>query len=47
MFILSACESKLLIFKTDILLKNNVPLDLKEELKSLGPVVDGKKIMLI
>ncbi len=42
--LLMACESKRLIFRSDIVLKGNVQLDLRKEFERYGALVEGKKL---
>lgn len=43
-FLLMGCESKRLIFKTDIVLKDSVQFNLKKEFRRFGYLVEGKEI---
>ncbi len=44
MLFLSACESKRLIFKSDIILQDNVQFDLRKDLEKFGVLVEGEKL---
>lgn len=44
MLFLGACESKRLIFKSEILLKDSVRFDLRKDLEKFGVLVEGEKL---